>query len=615
MRFAVSLIPVAVLASLFSPAAAQTGESASVDDAATTTVIVEISEETPALPVGWMLDVIGRDDVERVASFGNLGLLALDVTEEGADLLARTPVVESVETARSFELFLDESVPAIGVADLHTSGHTGAGGAVAVLDSGIDTSRVGTVVSEACFLQGSPTVDGATIAQGCGNGAGLTGASASPCTALAEECSHGTHVAGIISGDDLTFTGVAPDAGLISIRVTAVIDDGGLLKTDISETAVLAGLDHLLTLASTFDIAAVNLSLGGRAGNCRSNAWESAVANLNAAGIAVVAASGNSAALSVNPDPNVAFPACLDDVVAVGATSPTPEVADFTQYLGGLNLVAPGVLIDSTVLTGLDPSGFSAFTGTSMAAPHVAGAFALVQGAQSGWSVERVMELFRSTGAMTTRVTADTGDRDPRFPELRPASVLGFTPFTDASNGYWVIASDWAKATGVSTGTGGGVFDPDLTLTRAQAVTFLWRLMGETAPTIANPFSDVPAGAYYADAVVWAAEVDITTGTTPTTFEPDGTVTRSQVAAFLWRLVGEPSVPQPSGFADLVSWAYYVNAVDWMAWHQLTTGTSPTTFSPDEIITRAQMITFLWRLANTSDAWSGPVVPPDSVMF
>lgn len=614
MRLVATLLLLASVAVVASPANAQVDDPpAAAADPEVTAVIVELDDHVPAVAMGRLLDLVAGSEIEIIESYDNLGLLALDVTPTGRDLLASSSIVESLTPARTFELFLDESVPSIGVTDLHMAGHTGAGRVVAVLDSGVGASMVGSVVAEACFLQGTPTSSPSTLVEGCGNDTSLlSGSSAIPCTILPEACSHGTHVAGIISGDHPTFTGVAPDADLISIRVTAIIDEDDADPLDpvayIPEAGVLAGLEHVIALAATMDIAAVNLSLGGAPGTCQAPHWDSVVADLGAEGIAVVAASGNS-----GPSVPVAFPACLDGVVAVGASTPSTEVASFTQYLGQLDLVAPGVGVDSTVLIAYDASGFAAFSGTSMAAPHVAGAFALVYGTQSGWSVERYTELMRASGVMVAKPTADP--RDPRFPELRPVAVIDFTPFTDADVGFWVIASDWAKATGVSTGPGGGVFDPDSTLTRAEAVTFLWRMMGGVTPSILNPFGDVPADTWFTNAVVWAFEVGVTTGTGFGNFEPSGSVTRGQLAAFMWRLAGHPAVGQTSGFTDVFPADFYAAAVDWLAWYGITTGTTATTFSPDDIVTRAQMVTFMWRLANASQAWTGSVDPPDSVLF
>ncbi len=126
-------------------------------------------------------------------------------------------------------------------------------------------------------------------------------------------------------------------------------------------------------------------------------------------------------------------------------------------------------------------------------------------------------------------------------------------------------------------------------------VTFLWRAAGSPAPhSGSNPFVDVPADAYYYTAVLWAVEQGITTGTSATTFGPDDTVTRSQTVTFLWRYSGSPEAGG-SSFADVEADAYYATAVAWAAGEGITSGTSATTFSPYDPCTRAQIVTFLYR--------------------
>jgi hypothetical protein len=245
----------------------------------------------------------------------------------------------------------------------------------------------------------------------------------------------------------------------------------------------------------------------------------------------------------------------------------------------------------------------------------VAAAFALVDGSQSNFTVDRMRELMRTTGEMITRATPDPLDRDPRFPGLRLAAVTAFEPFLDADSGFWVAASDWARFAGVATGPGGGLFSPDNQLTRAEAVTFLWRLMGRPSASTPSPFVDVPAGMWFTDAVDWAAEVGVTTGLAPGLFGPGDLVTRGQVATFMWRTAGKPPPSVGPGFVDLVAGAFYETPVAWMAENQITTGTTPTTFSPNEVVSRAQMVTLEHRLAGADEAWFGSVDPPDLALF
>ena len=169
--------------------------------------------------------------------------------------------------------------------------------------------------------------------------------------------------------------------------------------------------------------------------------------------------------------------------------------------------------------------------------------------------------------------------------------------FVDVPSGsYYEDAVDWAVANGITTGTDAAHFSPDGICTRAQAVTFLWRAAGRPAPESRTmPFTDVPADSYYYDAVLWAVENGITKGTSSTTFSPDDTCTRAQIVTFLWRSEQSPAAGSSNPFTDVSADAYYADAVLWAVKEAITTGTTRTTFSPDAECTRAQIVTFLWR--------------------
>ena len=169
--------------------------------------------------------------------------------------------------------------------------------------------------------------------------------------------------------------------------------------------------------------------------------------------------------------------------------------------------------------------------------------------------------------------------------------------FVDVATGsYYEDAVDWAVENGITKGTDDTHFSPDGICTRAQAATFLWRTAGSPKPeTRTMPFTDVPAGSYYYDAVLWAVENGITKGTSNTTFSPNMTCTRAQIVTFLWRSEKSPAAGTANPFADVKSTAYYADAVLWAVKENITKGTTNTTFSPDADCTRAQIVTFLWR--------------------
>lgn len=167
--------------------------------------------------------------------------------------------------------------------------------------------------------------------------------------------------------------------------------------------------------------------------------------------------------------------------------------------------------------------------------------------------------------------------------------------FTDVpANAYYADAVAWAVANGITTGTDENTFSPNAPCTRAQVVTFLWRAMGSPEPRSAGTFTDVNASSYYAKAVRWALENGITSGTSATTFDPNGVCTRAQVVTFLMRALDGRSYGS-AGFADVAASSYYADAVAWAVANGITDGTGVTTFSPDTQCNRAQIVTFLYR--------------------
>ena len=174
-------------------------------------------------------------------------------------------------------------------------------------------------------------------------------------------------------------------------------------------------------------------------------------------------------------------------------------------------------------------------------------------------------------------------------------TMLNFFVDVSASD-YYYDAVLWAVGKGITGGTSATTFDPNGNCTRAQAVTFLWRAAGSPAAKSAvMPFTDVKAGSYYYDAVLWAVENGITKGTSDTMFSPDATCSRAQIVTFLWRSQKSPAAGTANPFTDVKASAYYADAVLWAVKEDVTKGTTNTTFSPDANCTRAQIVTFIWR--------------------
>jgi len=164
-----------------------------------------------------------------------------------------------------------------------------------------------------------------------------------------------------------------------------------------------------------------------------------------------------------------------------------------------------------------------------------------------------------------------------------------------AASAYYYDAVQWAVSKGITNGTTATTFGPEESCTRGQIVTFLWRAAGSPTATGSNPFTDVKTGDYWYDAVLWAVSQGITNGTTATTFGPNETCTRGQTVTFLYRNAGSPAAAASSAFTDVASGAYYSSAVAWAVSQGITNGTTARIFSPDEICTRGQIVTFLYR--------------------
>ena len=209
-------------------------------------------------------------------------------------------------------------------------------------------------------------------------------------------------------------------------------------------------------------------------------------------------------------------------------------------------------------------------------------------------SKDKAVKLTEKNGKYTFTMPAGKVTVSATFKAAAPASE---NPFTDVPSGaYYEDAVIWAVKKNITSGTSATTFSPDGSCTRAQAVTFLWRAAGSPEPkSAAMPFTDVPAGSYFEKAVLWAVENGITKGTSDTTFSPDASCTRAQIVTFLWRAGGSPAVSGNSAFSDVASDAYYAAAVAWAEKNGVTGGIGGGLFGSDNTCTRAQIVTFIYR--------------------
>ncbi|AMY08225.1 Subtilisin Carlsberg precursor [Luteitalea pratensis] len=350
--------------------------------------------------------------VRAARTLSTLPLAALDVDADGLETLLADPSVATVEEDQALQRALAQSVPLVQADRVWAQGYRGFGWAVAVLDDGLDTGHPafgGRVVAEACYSgHGSP---GSSICPG-GVFASTAAGSAAPCPG----CTHGTHVAGIAAGS----TGVAPESSVIAMQVFS--SDGLAYFSDI-----LHAIDRVLVLANTYHVAALNLSLGNGTthfGTCddTSPSVFTAFVSLRAVGIAPVVASGNTGTAT-----GLEFPACLSNAVSVGSTSKADVVEAYSDASSQLQLLAPGGAITAPVSGG----GYATKSGTSMAAPHVAGAWALLRQRVPAASVSTILAALSTTGVWIT--DARTG---ALFPRIRIAdaaeaiATLGISPTT-----------------------------------------------------------------------------------------------------------------------------------------------------------------------------------------
>jgi len=308
---------------------------------------------------------------------------------------------------------LAQSTPLIKAPDAWNAGWDGTGQVIAIIDTGVDKNHsflAGRVIEEACYDSSGVSTCPNGLSSDTGPGAGV------PCT-FAADCFHGTHVAGIAAGSGPSFDGVAPGATIIAIQVFHRVDDPGACGGSApcalaSSMDLVAALERIHELSETHPIAAANMSLGsgGHTAPCDGAvpAMDLAIGNLRSNGIATVVASGNDGFLF-----RISWPACISTAISVGATGdgsggwPTDQVTWFSNSADFLSLLAPGAEINSSVPGG----GFSSASGTSMAAPHVAGAWAIAKQSSPGASVSDVLAGLQNTGKRITDVNDVTTSR------------------------------------------------------------------------------------------------------------------------------------------------------------------------------------------------------------
>jgi len=388
-----------------------------------------------------LVDQMGLEGSDVIAGSA---VVAAEVDRAQLARLARSPMVARIEADTPLFPVLDRSTAQIGAPTAWASGYGGAGQVVAVVDSGVDASHpalAGRIVHEACFTKDS-CPNGLSQQEGPG--------AAARCT-LGATCEHGTHVAGIAVGARGPYPGVAPDAQLAAIQVFSRSDDPAEcgarpVPCPRARTSdVLAALEHLYAVRGRFPLVAVNLSLSSDSSlaNCDTSILADVIGRLRAGGVASIVASGNGAQVG-----GLGVPACITSTFSVAASYPDSDtVWQQSNYSEGLDVLAPGVGIVSPNPGG----GYTATTGTSAAAPHVAGAWAIAAQRLGTRDVERISSFLKMiavpvTNAAyggSTRLRVDLRGVNPGVPAPQLTGSTGPGPGQCGSQQFFSRGADY----------------------------------------------------------------------------------------------------------------------------------------------------------------------------
>ena len=371
-----------------------------------------------------LADELQGTGAEVLHNFETIPFQVLSVTPAALGKLVTSALVSSIEPDRLLRPTLAQSVPLIQAPQAWAVGDTGTGIAVAILDTGIEETHSffgGRVVAEACFSSNVPGEATTLCPNGQETQVGAGAANPVTCAGI-EGCDHGTHVAGIAAGSGSSFSGVAPGASLIGVKVFSKIQAsacGGVTCLGGYTSDIDLGLEHVLSLKDAYRIASVNLSLGDGVRNTSqaqcdvdNASTKAAIDNLRSVGIATVIASGNEGYTN-----GISGPACVSTAVAVGSTTKADAISSFSDSSLLLDLLAPGESINSSV-TG---NGFGVKSGTSMAAPHVTGAWAILKQVKPTATVTEVLNAFATSGLSIT--DPRNGLAKPRI-RVKPAMDL-----------------------------------------------------------------------------------------------------------------------------------------------------------------------------------------------
>ncbi|MFN2411871.1 MAG: S8 family serine peptidase, partial [Pyrinomonadaceae bacterium] len=354
-----------------------------------------------------------RRSIER---FNTIPYVTIEADAATLEQMKRDGLIKTVEEDAIEQPTLLESTNIIGAPAAWSSGFDGSGWAVAVLDTGVDKNHSflnGRVVSEACYS--STTSSSVSVCPG-GVSASTAADSGLNCDPTVPGCAHGTHVAGTVAGTNATFSGVAKNAGIIAIQVFSRFNTPSSCPEERAPCVSayvsdqIRGLERVFALRDTHKIAAVNMSLGGgryySACDSVQSGRKAVIDNLRSVKIATVVSSGNDSRTD-----SMGAPACISSAISVGSTgdgssagtsTTLDAVSSFSNSAPFLHLLAPGQWIRSSVASPNGNNFYSNYSGTSMAAPHVAGAFAVLRHKRPEASVGQITKALAVSGLAVT---------------------------------------------------------------------------------------------------------------------------------------------------------------------------------------------------------------------
>ena len=600
---------------------------------------MQYQQETISRMQDTLLDALAAFDVSFSKQLTHIPFLVLEVNVPALEYIITSPLITSIDEDIPAPPFLAESIPLVGADDAWVSGYSGAGQSIVFLDTGVDKTHPflsNKVVAEACF---SSTTGSSTTLCPNGQDEQIGSGSGVNCAENIYGCTHGTHVAGIAVGKRIDqsgtiLSGVAAEANAISIQVYSRFNSyaycGYYTPCVLSWASdQIAALDHIYDIHENHNIAAVNMSLGGSrySAICDSAypALKAAIDNLRSVGIATIISSGNEGYSS-----SVSTPACVSSAISVGATDKYDNIASYSNSANFLDFLAPG----SYIYSSLPGGSYGTKSGTSMAAPHVAGAWAVLKSNRPGATVADIQALLNSSGVPITDVR--NGITKPRI-QVETSLCYTLTLNNEPSDGGSIIASpspncdngtkysygtqvsltanptsSYYLLTSWSGGEGGSDDTVQITMTADKTV---------TANFEQSTFTDVPFDheQWAHIEALWDNGYTAGCSTDPLMYCPDMILSRAMSAVFLLRSHLGSSYTPPSdqldNFADDWSSSDIAWAEKWAEgmWQEgLTAGCQasgdPLTYCPWNELPRVEASVFGLRMMHGVD-YEAPAPP------